>query len=186
MEKEIKNVFVNNNNNNEKKISRKKSKNTESKSLKSQSDHNTLLKVNYNEKLYNKYSIFFKSKKFKISDDFDAKNSKRFLDKKDKCMQRIVLSDKIEERNEKSEFNEKEQNKRNRKSGVQKIANYCIVISDYDDLSKDEIKFNYTVKHRSRKLDNLKKNKNLSKYFLNNNNESKSFPKLSEIKTKSD
>ena len=59
--------------------------------------------------------------------------------------------------------------KSRRNSGTtNNIKNYCIVISDYDDDSKNEIKFHYSVKHQPRKLGDFKKNKNLSKYFLSN------------------
>ena len=139
---------------------------------------------NYKKELHDKYSIFLKSKKF------DEKNSKKFLDKKDKYMQKIVLNDVIENNDKNDKNNEKDENntkvKRRtisrRKSGTLKnFKNYCIVVSDYDDASKDEIKINYSVKFESRKIDKIKKNKNLSKYFLNNNNESKIHSKFSEI-----
>ena len=194
----------------------KKYKNSKSKdyqNFKSQSNKNTISKVtkldkneaslfkdeksqhvhlsdNYKKELHDKYSIFLKSKKFKISNEFDAKNSKKFLDKKDKYMQKIVLND-IIETNDKDENNEKDENNTKvkgrrisrRKSGTLKnFENYCIIVSDYDDASKDEIKINYSVKFEPRKIDKIKKNKNLSKYFLNNNNnESKTHSKFSEM-----
>ena len=193
----------------------KKYKNSKSKdyqNYKSQSNKNTISKVtklekneaslfkdeksqhvylsdNYKKELHDKYSIFLKSKKFKISNEFDAKNSKKFLDKKDKYMQKIVLND-IIETNDKDENNEKDENNTKvkgrrisrRKSGTLKnFENYCIIVSDYDDASKDEIKINYSVKFEPRKIDKIKKNKNLSKYFLNNNNESKTHSKFSEM-----
>ena len=193
----------------------KKYKNSKSKdyqNYKSQSNKNTISKVtklekneaslfkdeksqhvylsdNYKKELHDKYSIFLKSKKFKISNEFDAKNSKKFLDKKDKYMQKIVLND-IIETNDKDENNEKDENNTKvkgrrisrRKSGTLKnFENYCIIVSDYDDASKDEIKINYSVKFEPRKIDKIKKNKNLSKYFLNNNNESKTHCKFSEM-----
>lgn len=40
------------------------------------------LTTNYNKELINKFSTFLQTKKFKISNEFDAKNSKKFLDKK--------------------------------------------------------------------------------------------------------
>ena len=49
--------------------------------------------------------FFLKSKKFKISNEFDAKNSKKFLDKKDKYMQKIVLNDVIENNDKNDENN---------------------------------------------------------------------------------
>ena len=138
--------------------------------LKEKKSHKVPLSQYYNKELSKIYSNFLKSKRYKISNQFDEKNAKKFLDKKDKCMQRIVLSDTLEEKN-KDDFNEKEKApKSSRKSGVQKnIKNYCIVISDYDNSSKIEAKYNYSVKIQPRKIDKLKKNNNLSKYFLNNN-----------------
>ena len=140
---------------------------------------------NYKKELHDKYSIFLKSKKF------DEKNSKKFLDKKDKYMQKIVLNDIIENNDKNDENYEKDENNTKvkgrrisrRKSGTLKnFKNYCIIVSDYDDASKDEIKINYSVKFESRKIDKIKKNKNLSKYFLNNNNnESKTHSKFSEM-----
>ena len=135
-------------------------------------NHKVPLSQYYNEELSKLYSNFLKSKRFKISNVFDAKNSKKFLDKKDKCMQRIVLSDIIEEK-KKDDPNENEKGKApksSRKTGIQNnIKNYCIVISDYDNSSRIEAKYNYSVKIQPRKIDKLKKNNNLSKYFLNNN-----------------
>ena len=138
--------------------------------LKEKKSHKVPLSQYYNKELSKIYANFLKSKRNKISNQFDDKNAKKFLDKKDKCMQRIVLSEEIEEE-KKDDFNEKQTApKSSRKSGVQKnIKNYCIVISDYDNSSKIEAKYNYTVKIQPRKIDKLKKNNNLSKYFLNNN-----------------
>ena len=138
--------------------------------LKEKKSHKVPLSQYYNKELSKIYANFLKSKRNKISNQFDEKNAKKFLDKKDKCMQRIVLSEEIEEE-KKDDFNEKEKApKSSRKSGVQKnIKNYCIVISDYDNSSKIEAKYNYTVKIQPRKIHKLKKNNNLSKYFLNNN-----------------
>ena len=51
---------------------------------------------NYRKDLFEKYSIFLKEKKFKISNNFDAKNSQKFLENKNKCLERIILSDLID------------------------------------------------------------------------------------------
>ena len=137
----------------------------------------------YYKELYNKYINFLQNKKFRISNEFDAKNSKKFLDKKNKCMERIILSDIIdnnENDNNKKEKNEKESRRRSRRKSVKHDNNFCIIISDYDDATKDEIKLNYTVKFAPRKLDRIKKNNNLNKYFINNN-ESKTQNKFSEL-----
>ena len=176
--------------NNEDSISDGGNSNSRKKNKKSQS--NIILKINklkiheesllkkksqklplsqyYNKELSNIYANFLKNKIFKISNIFDEKNSKKFLDKKDKCMQRIVLSDIIDEKNKDDPYEEEKAPKSSRKLGTQKnIKNYCIVISDYDNSSKIEAKYNYSVKIQPRKMDKLKKNNNLSKYFLNNN-----------------
>ena len=137
--------------------------------LKEKNSHKVPLSQYYNKELSKIYANFFKAKRFKISNEFDARNAKKFLDKKDKCLPRIVLSDIIEEK-VKDIPNEREKElKSSRKSGIQnKVTNYCIVISDYDNSSRIEAKYNYSVNIKPRKIDKLKKNHNLSKYFLNN------------------
>ena len=157
--------------------------------FKEQKSQNVHISSNYNKELYNKYSLFLQREKFKISNVFDAKNSKKFLEKKDKCLEKIILSDEIENNNKnvnivkeepKPQGIKRKKSRRNSGTGTHKdIKNYCIVISDYDDDSKNEIKFHYSVKHHPRKLENFKKNKNLGIYCLNNN-ETKSPSKFSE------
>ena len=122
---------------------------------------------NYNNELYNKFSIFLKEKKFKISDEFNAKNSKNFLDKKNKCLEKIVLSDIIENENNKEDSPTKIRRNNSKRKMSKASKNYCIIVSNYDDKTQDEKKYNYTVKYVPRKLKGLKKNKNLNKYFLN-------------------
>ena len=163
--------------------------------FKDQKSQNIHLSVNYNKDIYNKYSLFLQSKKFKISNEFDAKNSKKFLNKKDKYMKKMVLSDTIEkeeknkdnnEKEKKKDNNEKEKNLKPRRSGnYNNTSNFCIIVSDYDDASKDEVKYNYSVKLLPRKIDNMKKSKNLSTYFLNNHL-AKTKTKKSESGHKSD
>ena len=125
---------------------------------KEKKSHRVPLSQNYNKELSNIFANFLKSKRFKISNEFDEKNTKEFLDKKDKCMQKIILSDIIEEK-EKDCFNEKgKKSKSRRKSGInKKNTNYCIVISDYDNSSKLEVKYNYSVQFKLRKIDKSKK-----------------------------
>lgn len=132
--------------------------------------------LNYKEELYKTFSNFLYIKKFKLSNEFDSRNSKKFLEQKNKYLERIVLSDVIEKDDNNTmkdsiELNNKD-NKR-RKSGTQKnLKNYCIIITNYDDDTIEEKKYNFTVKNDARKLNNnVKKNKNLSKYY--NNNEAK-------------
>ena len=79
-------------------------------SLLKRESHKVPLSQYYNKELSKKYANFLKSKRFKISNIFDEKNSKKFLDKKDKCMQRIVLPDIIDEKN-KDNPNENEKEK---------------------------------------------------------------------------
>ena len=151
--------------------------------------HNIHISNNYNKKLNKIFSLFLQKKKFKIQNEFDEKNAKKFLEKKNKCLERLILCDEIEKiENIDNEIKDespqsklkKKLNKSRRKSGTHsKVKNYCIIVSDYDDESKNEIKFHYTVKHQPRKLENLKKKNNLSKYFLNN--EAKSPSKLSDV-----
>lgn len=136
------------------------------------------LSSNYNKELINKFSIFLQTKKFKISNEFDAKNSKKFLDKKNKYLEKIILTDIIEKNELKNENDIKDSeqiNKRGnrRKSDTQNnnnIKNYFIVVTNYDDETQNEKKYNFSVKPQARRLNNLKKNKNLSKYFSNNDN----------------
>ena len=52
--------------------------------------------TNYKINLFNKFYEFLNKKKFKLLNNFDAKNSKKFLSQKDKCLERIILSDLIE------------------------------------------------------------------------------------------
>ena len=137
--------------------------------LKEKKSHKVPLSQYYNKELSKIYANFFKAKRFKISNEFDARNAKKFLDKKDKCLQRIVLSDIIEEKVKDIPNEREKEPKSSRKSGIQnKVTNYCIVISDYDNSSRIEAKYNYSVNIKPRKIDKLKKNNNLSKYFLNN------------------
>ena len=70
-----------------------------------------------------------KKKKFKISTKFNAKNSEKFLAKKDKCLERIILSDIIENDND---FNYK------KKYETQKnLNNYYIIVTNYDEELKN-------------------------------------------------
>jgi hypothetical protein len=81
----------------------------------------------YRKDLFNKYCIFLDKKKFKLSNNFDEKHSKKFLDKKDKCLERIIISDEIENNN-------KDLGLKKKKFSTQKsIHNYFIVISNYDE-----------------------------------------------------
>ena len=63
-----------NNNNSISKVS--KLEKHEASLFKDEKSQNIRLSENYEKELFNKYSIFLKSKKFKISNEFDEKNSK--------------------------------------------------------------------------------------------------------------
>ena len=104
-----------------------------------------ILDPNYKKDLFEKFSEFLDKKKFKISNNFDAKNSKKFLDKKDKCLERIILSD-IIENGDNSNNKEVIDNKDKFTFQTQKQINkYFIVISNYDD----EVKSKNNRKKRS-------------------------------------
>ena len=102
---------------------------------------NNIYSINqdYKKDLFDKYSEFLGMKKFKISNNFDAKNSKKFLEKKNKCLEKIILSDVIE--NEKSEKSNDKDNSidstfknAKKKFRTQKsIHKYFIVVSNYDE-----------------------------------------------------
>lgn len=132
------------------------------------------LSSNYNKELINTFSTFLQTKKFKISNEFDAKNSKKFLDKKNKYLEKIILTDIIEKNENNLKISDQiNQSRDRRKSGTHNnnnIKNYFIVVTNYDDETQNEKKYNFSVKPQARKLNNIKKNKNLSKYFSNNNN----------------
>ena len=111
-------------------------------SLKRESHSNnvSISDTNYKKDLFEKFSHFLNKKKFKLCNDFDARNSKKFLSKKDKCLQRIVLSDKIE--NEEDDklrmlgtIEDKRKNKFKTENNIQK---YFIVISNYDEEKKSK------------------------------------------------
>ena len=94
-----------------------------------QSNNNNLCISNkkYRKDLFNKYCVFLDKKKFKLSNNFDEKHSKKFLVKKDKCLERIIISDEIENNNKDLDLKKK-------KFSTQKnIHNYFIVILDYDE-----------------------------------------------------
>ena len=102
---------------------------------------------NYQKDLYNKFMRFLDKKKFKISNKFDEKHSKKFLDSKNKCLEKIILSDIIENttndlkskktlcENSKHDYESKRLSFNvNRKFRTEKNINkYFIVITNYDE-----------------------------------------------------
>ena len=109
--------------------------------IKAKRNHLNILSQNIHPNLLIKYSGLFDRKKFKLSNRFDAKNSKEFLKKKDKCLEKISLSDKIEV-NDKNEVNDKKYNSKKKskkkKYKTQKnLQHYFIIISNYDEEMKN-------------------------------------------------
>jgi hypothetical protein len=103
-----------------------------------QSHNLKILDRNYKKDLFEKFSEFLDKKKFKLSNNFDAKNSKKFLDKKDKCLERIILSD-IIENDDNNDNTEATDNEDKFKFKTQKQINkYIIVVSNYDDEVKNK------------------------------------------------
>jgi hypothetical protein len=103
-----------------------------------QSHNLKILGPNYKKDLFEKFSEFLDKKKFKLSNNFDAKNSKKFLDKKDKCLERIILSD-IIENDDNNDNTEATDNEDKFKFKTQKQINkYIIVVSNYDDEVKNK------------------------------------------------
>ena len=113
-----------------------------------------ILNTKYKQDLFEKFSEFLNKNKFKLSNNFDEKHSKKFLDKKDKCLERIIISDIIE--NEESKDNSVDKNFKRRKTYGNKKSceKYFIVISNYDE----EIKFKNTPKKRSVNMEKIIKN----------------------------
>ena len=111
----------------------------------SQSANNLkIYEPNYRKYLFKKYSNFLNKKKFTLSNVFDEKHCKKFLDKKNKCLEEIILSDEIkEEENDKKIYKKKENNESEENSNRSKkftrfntdknVKKYYIVISDYDE-----------------------------------------------------
>ena len=105
---------------------------------KSSSNNITSISSNINKDLSEMFSLFIKKKKFKISNTFDEKHSKKFLDKKNKCLEKIILSDVIE--NDKDKNNKKNSlyDITKKKFKTQKNVNkYYIIITNYDEEVKN-------------------------------------------------
>ena len=113
-----------------------------------QSHNLKILDPNYKKDLFEKFSEFLDKKKFKLSNNFDAKNSKKFLDKKDKCLERIILSDIIENGDTNDNIEAKDNKDKIKFKTQKQIQKYFIVISNYDD----EVKYKNNRKKRSANL----------------------------------
>ena len=101
-------------------------------------------------------------KKFKLLNNFDAKNSQKFLAKKDKCLERIILPDLIETNDNSknnSKNNSKDSNldkKKKLKFKTQKNMNkYFIIVSNYDDDLRNKSSSKKTI-YKLKSYKNLK------------------------------
>ena len=105
---------------------------------KSSSNNITSISSNINKDLSEMFSLFIKKKKFKISNTFDEKHSKKFLDKKNKCLERIILSDIIEDNIDrnitKDSFCDISKSKFKTEKNINK---YFIIITNYDEEIKN-------------------------------------------------
>ena len=105
---------------------------------KSSNNNITSLNSNYRKDLSEIFSLFLNKKKFKMSNHYDEKHSKKFLDKKNKCLEKIILSDVIENDKDKN-------NKKNSLYDITKIKfktqkslnKYYIIITNYDEEVKN-------------------------------------------------
>ena len=104
----------------------------------------TIINSKYKKDLFEKFYEFLNKNKFKLSNNFDEKHSKKFLDKKNKCLERIKLSDIIE--NENSNKNNLDKNNKHEKAIQNKKSfnKYFIIISNYDE----ELKFKNSKKKK--------------------------------------
>ena len=95
----------------------------------------------YRHKLLDIFNEFLDKKKFKLSNNFDEKNSKKFLAKKDKYLERIIISDIIENNAKNNKILDKIDEIQNRKFETQKdMHKYFIVITNYDEEIKNKKK----------------------------------------------
>ena len=99
----------------------------------------SIFNTNYKINLFNKFYEFLNKKKFKLLNNFDAKNSKKFLDKKDKCLERIILPDLIETNDSSKDDNLILYDNKKKEFETQKNINkYFIIISNYDEEIKNK------------------------------------------------
>jgi len=103
--------------------------------IKAKRNNLNIFSQNIHPNLFIKYSELFDRKKFKISNRFDAKNSKEFLKIKDKCLKKINLSDKIEVNDKKC--SSKKKSKKKKYKTQKNLQHYFIIISNYDEELKN-------------------------------------------------
>ena len=97
-----------------------------------------ILDLNYKKDLNEKYQHFLNERKFKLSNAFDEKNSKKFLNKKDKYMKEIILSDIIENENQNDSNLLGSIKEKVKFQSHKNINNYFIIITDYDEEKKSK------------------------------------------------
>jgi len=97
-----------------------------------------ILDPNYKKDLNEKYQHFLNERKFKLSNAFDEKNSKKFLNKKDKYMKEIILSDIIENENQNDSNLLGSIKEKVKFQSHKNINNYFIIITDYDEEKKSK------------------------------------------------
>jgi hypothetical protein len=93
---------------------------------------------NYKKDLNEKYHNFLDKAKFKLSNAFDEKNSKKFLNKKDKYLKEIILSDVIENENNNNSNLLGDIKEKLKYPSHKNINNYFIIITDYDEEKKSK------------------------------------------------
>lgn len=129
--------------------------------------YNIHLSHNYKEELYKKFSVFLQSKKFKISNQFDEKNSKKFLDSKNDAMEEIQLNDELLELDTKNKIvnNKKDNNKRSKYGSSLKLKTQYVNVKTTDT----DNKLDYNTTH---KIDNDNSNDSnfIYKFILDNAN----------------
>ena len=105
---------------------------------KSSNNNITSINSNFNKDLSEMFSLFIKKKKFKISNNFDERHSKKFLDKKNKCLEKIILSDIIENNIDRNTTKDSFYDISKRKFKTEKNINkYFIIITNYDEEIKN-------------------------------------------------
>lgn len=88
----------------------------------------------YRHKLLDTFNEFLDKKKFKLSNNFDEKNSKKFLAKKDKYLERIIISDIIENNDQNNKIQDNIDEIQALKFKTQKdVHKYIIIITNYDE-----------------------------------------------------
>ena len=121
------------------------------KNIKSDNNLTLFSNTNYKKNLYEIYSLFLGKNKFFLSNNFNKKNSKKFLEKKDKCLERIILPDLKEDNCLNDNYiNSKKDYRKPRYSTQKNINKYFIVITNYDDEQKNKNSLNNCSIHTTK------------------------------------